>query len=423
MYSVIISGDKVKKYFNPSTISPKIVKLNERNQEMRNRQNILCTEYVSNKHLDKVSKDGNKYRMLQFTVTNWATPIQTYQEMSKNDAEHVNTLKRFLNKNICALFMHDGTTDDAGRINGFHIHVLTQNDSSNHLYRNNNWRTIRNKVSKIAVVKTAKIVRHKEFYIHMLTGPRVFMGVNNLEFKNRLLGVYLRDSELALFKHQLTDIEMAAQITLNQADELQSENESEESEEGAASAFYGMLGMTKGKRKRPAETPDAPILSMYYMDPADYKSRPKDPPSATLSINDIMRGETALQRQKPSRSSINIDAAKNLMTKYNRLTSDELFVAICRGGDATDIFQIEQLRALPYSGKVFLSDAEDLHLLAQVNDNDYIDIIINMKIENKELYLPYNETVEVLGKWFHNQKVNKFQFIKAVYKVMCKQSA
>ncbi|KAH3773954.1 hypothetical protein DPMN_175325 [Dreissena polymorpha] len=361
--------------------------------------------------------------MLQFAVTNWATPIATYQKLSKTDAEYVNHLKRFLNNNICALLMHDGTTDDACRINGFHLHILVQNDTSNHLCRNNHWRTIRGKISKIYKVKTARIVRHKEFYMHMLSAPRVFMGVNNLEFKNRLLGVYLRDSELALFKHQLTDIEMAAQMTLNQVDELESENESDDSEEGAANAFIGLLGRPQAKRKRRSVTPEAPVLSMYYMDPADYKSRAREPPSATLSLEDINRGETAPQRQRPSKSSINIDNAKNLMTKYNRLSSDELFVAICRGGDATDIFQIEQLRALPYAGKVFLSAADDLHLLAQVNDKDYIDIITNMKIENKELYLPYAETVEVLGKWFRDQKVNKVQFIKAVYKVMSMQSA
>ncbi|KAH3697580.1 hypothetical protein DPMN_085083 [Dreissena polymorpha] len=332
MYSIIVSGDKVRKYFNPSTISPKIVKLNDRNQEMRNRQNVLCTEYVTSKHLDKVSKDGNKYRMLQFPVTNWATPIQVYQELSRSDADHVNNMKRFLNFNTCTLFMHDGTTDDACRINGFHLHILLQNDSSD---------TIKTKICKVANVKTAKIVKHKEVYMHMLTAPRVFMGVNNIEFKNRLLGVYLRDSELPLLKNQLTDIEMAAQVTLNQDDELQSEEESSDSEEGAASAFYGLLGMTHGKRKRkPAPTsPEAPVLSMYYMDPADFRSKARDPPSETASLNDIIRGGSEISRQKPSKSSLNIDTAKTLMTKYNRLTSDELFVAICRGGDEDDIFK------------------------------------------------------------------------------------
>ncbi|KAH3853037.1 hypothetical protein DPMN_095560 [Dreissena polymorpha] len=46
-----------------------------------------------------------------------------------------------------------------------------------------------------------------------------------------------------------------------------------------------------------------------------------------------------------------------------------------------------------------------------------------MNIENKELYLPYKETVDALNRWFKEQKVNKFSFIKAVYKVMSKQSA
>ncbi|KAH3853035.1 hypothetical protein DPMN_095558 [Dreissena polymorpha] len=99
--------------------------------------------------------------MLQFPVTNWATPMATYQEFNRADAEIVNTLKRFLNFNICALFMHDGTIDDACKINGFHLHVLVQNETDDHLCHNNKWRHIKQKLQKVSKIKTAKIVRHK----------------------------------------------------------------------------------------------------------------------------------------------------------------------------------------------------------------------------------------------------------------------
>ncbi|KAH3831492.1 hypothetical protein DPMN_104760 [Dreissena polymorpha] len=219
MYSVIISGDQVKQYFNPSTLAPKIVKLTERGQEMRNRSNVLMTEYVTSAHLDKVSKDNNKYRMLQWPVTNWATPIGIYHNLTRADAEKVNTLKRILNYNNCALIMHDGTSDDACRINGFHVHLIVQNDTDQHLCKGTRWRTARSKLLKFCTVKTAKIVEHKDFFRHIFTPPRVFMGANNIELKNRLLTVYLREKELQLYKQQLKDIELAAQLTLLQADE------------------------------------------------------------------------------------------------------------------------------------------------------------------------------------------------------------
>ncbi|KAH3697583.1 hypothetical protein DPMN_085086 [Dreissena polymorpha] len=350
-YSIILSGEKVRKYYNPSTLCPKIVKLDEKGREVRNRSNILCTEYVTNKHFDKVSKDGNKYRMLQFPVTNWATPMSTYQDFGRADAEQVNVLERFLNFNNTALFMHDGTVDDACRINGFHVHILVQNESDEHLCRNNKWRLTRQKLQKVCDVKTAKIVKHKEFFIHMMTPPRVFMGVNNVEFKNRLLAVYIRDSERALYKSRLPDIQMAAEITLNQEDELRDEPEDRE-EEGCASGFYDLLGMTTGKRKRTTsepQKPSAPIRNLYNVDPSEFRnlSTPQASQASSVTINDILRGGTQESRKKPSKSSINIDTAKQLMTKYNRLTSDDLFVAICRSGHEDDIFKIEQLLALP----------------------------------------------------------------------------
>ncbi|KAH3850158.1 hypothetical protein DPMN_092564 [Dreissena polymorpha] len=46
-----------------------------------------------------------------------------------------------------------------------------------------------------------------------------------------------------------------------------------------------------------------------------------------------------------------------------------------------------------------------------------------MKLEHKDLYLSYNETVTALNRWLKDQRVNKYNFIKAVYKVMSKQSA
>ncbi|KAH3853036.1 hypothetical protein DPMN_095559 [Dreissena polymorpha] len=174
------------------------------------------------------------------------------------------------------------------------------------------------------------------------------MGVNNLEFKNCLLGVYLRDSELSLMKNQLPDIEMAAMVTLNQEDELMSEPESTDSEEGAASAFYQMLGMTRGKRKRePSATPQPPVLNMYYMDPADFRGGKKTPSASVMSLDDIMKGSNEVVRHKPSKSSINIDTAKSLMTKYNRLTSDNLFVAICRGAMRTTYLKLNNCVLCP----------------------------------------------------------------------------
>ncbi|KAH3697584.1 hypothetical protein DPMN_085087 [Dreissena polymorpha] len=46
-----------------------------------------------------------------------------------------------------------------------------------------------------------------------------------------------------------------------------------------------------------------------------------------------------------------------------------------------------------------------------------------MNLENKDLYLTYNETITALNRWFADQHVNKFNFIKAIYKVMSKQTA
>lgn len=136
MYSVIIYGEYVKEVFNPQTLCPKIVKLNDRKQEIRNRQNILCTEYVTAEHLEEKGKAGNKYRMLQFTVTNWATPIATYQKLTREKAEIINHFKQYINNNVCAVFMHDGNIDDACQIYGLHIHLLTQNESTSHLCKN-----------------------------------------------------------------------------------------------------------------------------------------------------------------------------------------------------------------------------------------------------------------------------------------------
>ncbi|KAH3850159.1 hypothetical protein DPMN_092565 [Dreissena polymorpha] len=127
----------------------------------------------------------------------------------------------------------------------------------------------------------------------MMTPPRVFMGVNNIEFKNRLLSVYLRDSELSLYKNKLPDIEMAAQMTLNQEDELMSEKEESGDEEGCASAFYNLLGMQPSKRKRQdsAESHEGPVRNLYNIDPADFRQMPTPQPTgSTLTINDIMRG-------------------------------------------------------------------------------------------------------------------------------------
>ncbi|KAH3847873.1 hypothetical protein DPMN_090208 [Dreissena polymorpha] len=103
------------------------------------------------------------------------------------------------------------------------------------------------------------------------------------------------------------------------------------------------------------------------------------------------------------------------MKKYNRSASDELYVAICRKGNEQDIFDIEKLRALPYGSKVFQQAAEDLHLLAQVADRDYVDVIVETKIPDQSLYLTYNETVEALNRWFKDQNINKFNFVKSVY--------
>ncbi|KAH3859678.1 hypothetical protein DPMN_102498 [Dreissena polymorpha] len=389
------------------------------------------TEYVTGKHLEKVSKDNNKYRMLQWPVTNWATPIGTYQNLTRVDAEKINTLKRILNYNNCALIMHDGESDDACRINGFHIHFLVQNDNDAHLCKLSRWRIARAKLQKFCTVKTAKIVEHKDFYRHILTPPRVFMGANNVELKNRLLTVYLREQELQLYKQQLPELQLAAQLTLLQADETMSEVEESE-EEGASSTFYTMLGMQPNKRKRrepeeeePYLTRNDPHQNLYHVDPADFLAQPspRARPTATASLEDIMKGAHAEPKMKPSRSSINIETCRQLMRKYNRSASDELYVAICRKGNDKDIFEIEQLRALPYGGKVFQQAAEDLHLLAQVADRDYVDVIIETKIPDKSLFLTYNETVNALNRWLKDQNINKFNFVKSVYKVLSKQSS
>ncbi|KAH3738862.1 hypothetical protein DPMN_045505 [Dreissena polymorpha] len=437
MYSVIISGEQVKQFFNPSTLAPKILKLSERGAEMRNRSNILMTEYVTKEHLEKVSKDNNKYRMLQWPVTNWATPIGTYHNLSRGDADKVNTLKRVLNYNNCALVMHDGTSDDACRINGFHIHLIIQNENDNHLCKGSRWRTARSKLMKFCTVKTAKIVMHKDFFRHIMTPPRLFMGANNVELKNRMQSVFLREQELVLYRNQLRDIELAAQLTLLQADETLSEKESSD-EEGASSAFYGLLGMQPNRKRRQNFTDEDPIFvpglmrqepvkSLYNVDPSDFLAQPTPPrtratPTHTLSLDDITRGvhEPA---KKPSRSSINIETCRHLMKKYNRCASDELYVAICRKGNEQDVFDIEQLRALPYGSKVFQQAAEDLHLLAQVADRDYVDVIVESKVPDPSLYLSYNETVAALNRWFNDQKINKFNFVKSVYKVLSKQSS
>ncbi|KAH3831491.1 hypothetical protein DPMN_104759 [Dreissena polymorpha] len=188
---------------------------------------------------------------------------------------------------------------------------------------------------------------------------------------------------------------------------------------------------SKRKRHETDEDPgpsrrEEPARCLYNMDPSDFLAQPtptRTRPTHTLSLEDIMKGANHEPMKKPSRSSINIETCRFLMKKYNRSASDELYVAICRKGNEQDIFDIEQLRALPYGSKVFQQAAEDLHLLAQVADRDYVDVIVETKIPDQSLYMTYNETVEALNRWFKDQNINKFNFVKSVYKVLSKQSS
>lgn len=115
---------------------------------------------------------------MQLPMLRFSTP-QVSMPSDKDDKAACNVLKNFLNQHHCAIFWHNGTSDDECKVNGLHLHILMKNQEilSDHICRNNKFRTFRKKAMKAgAIVKTQVSKDNNRLIRHMHCKPRQFAG-------------------------------------------------------------------------------------------------------------------------------------------------------------------------------------------------------------------------------------------------------
>lgn len=114
-----------------------------------------------------------------FPTNHFATPLDTYNKLTDEGREIVDSIKYFANNFPTSFIWHDGVADDECQFHGLHVHMICASDK---------------KLSQITMVKTTKqrLSRHrvdikcqKVRYInnlarHLQTAPRQLLGCNNL---------------------------------------------------------------------------------------------------------------------------------------------------------------------------------------------------------------------------------------------------
>ncbi|KAL4217968.1 hypothetical protein ACF0H5_022706 [Mactra antiquata] len=328
--------------------------------------------------------------------------------MDISEKTPLNAIKQFCNEHPCTIFWHNGTTDDACKVNGFHMHIIVYNKGN--LWHDSSWRTCRKKLTNANVtVRVQKVKSLPAILNHLQQSPRILVGCNNV----KLCAALIR------YKDYKADYDIADQF---QGDEHVSESAADDN--GQSSFLSDMMGW----KEQSAVSNDDDNDSDHEISISDYiMNLAQKPDSPTTSFEDICRDKKPKDPKEKDESKKMLPATKglqkmdvlrSLISKYDRHTQHELLTSIIKAGDKDDLTNWRTLKCSPQFVLVWNQVIAEIAAEKVSTGTTYCDTLLTADIDTDESYLTVAETAQLFMEWCEHQRINPGQFLGRLYQVL-----
>lgn len=399
-YSVVVTN--CEQSINPSTLSPKLFSYNsDKSLKKAHKGNGYIGNYAEKSDYSGV------YGILPKPVMQFATKQIVYKDLSMEKKGPLNAFKSFINEHPTCVAWHNGTIEDACKINGFHLHAVIVCEQE--LCRFHPWRTVRQKLENFGiVVRTQRIKNLRAIMAHIAERPRLIMGVNNVylarygkEGIDRKLQMddpeqFVNDDKMPAMKDALETDFMSDLLGWQQTTAVSDNDDDSDGSIKVEDIFFAATPM-----------PDAPVTGQQ-----PHKSRFVD-----LVANKATEKTKALPATKTSEK---VGILKDLCGRYETRDQTELLHKIMENS-TDDLKQWRILRTAPNFNVIWQTTMEEFKGEEIVNKVSYLDQYIEkMNKLDQSPYMSVPETARFWKQWCGFQGLNSDMILHEMFQVLGK---